>query len=245
MLKERSTKTSVSQTGINTTVENARKVNKALPTFAPAYESAIPALEVTALDAMYLEAFRLEKEVKDLNSKLTATLNVRSKLYKGLNPYGTRIVGQVKAVGVDKKTLEDVEKILKKMRGVRIVPINPNSTADTISVAQTGFADKLAFFGELIEAVANIEAYADVTGANSETAMRAHYAEINTANDAADTSNADVKAAMRARNAYFNTEITGVVDTYQRVKANVKANYGTTSAEYKAISGLEFRRIQE
>jgi len=134
---------------------------------------------------------------------------------------------------------------LKKMRGVRIIPININSTENHISAAHTGFADKLALFNELIELIANYEGYEVVTGPNSEAAMRAHYAEINDANDAADTTNADVKAAIRVRNAYFNTDITGLVDTYQRVKANVKAMYGTTSAEYKSISALTFAKIKE
>ena len=131
------------------------------------------------------------------------------------------------------------------MRGVRIIAIDPDSTDKHISAAHTGFMDKLAYFEELIETAANIEAYAEVTGDNSVDAMQERYERMDEANDAADSSQADVDAARRARNAYFNTDITGLVDTYQRVKANVKAGYGATSAEFKTISGLVFAKIRE
>lgn len=239
-------KKKVYQTGINTTVENARKANKALDTFVPAYVSPIPELGLPALDGMYIEAKRLEKEVGDTNSKHTVNLNKRATYYKGLNTFGSQIVNMIKACGADKDTLEDARKCLKKMQGVRIIPINPNRPQDKhISAAHTGFEDKLELFGDLIEIAANYVGYAVVTGRLSEAAIRTHYAALNDANDAADTSEAEADAARRVRNAYFNTDITGLVDTYQRVKSNVKAEYGTTSAEYKAISGLAFTRIQE
>ncbi|MGJ8592424.1 MAG: hypothetical protein ACSHXF_07745 [Aquaticitalea sp.] len=199
-----------------------------------------------ALGGMYIEAKDLEKEVCDTNSKHTVNLNKRGTFYRGLNTFGAQMVNMLKACGVDKQTLKQARKCLKKMQGVRIIPINPNRPQDKhISPAHTGFVDKLDLFGELIEIVSNYEGYAVVTGRLSEVAIRAHYVAINEANDAADTTEAEADAARRVRNAYFNTEITGLVDTYQRVKSIVKADYGTTSAEYKSISGLTFTRIQE
>ncbi|MGJ8593553.1 MAG: hypothetical protein ACSHXF_13460 [Aquaticitalea sp.] len=237
-------KKKIYQTGISSTIENALKVNMALGSFLPAYESPIPALALPALGDRYLEAKGLEQEVIDQVSKHTVNLDIRRAYYKGLNTYGAQIVNMMKACGVDKKTLENARKCLKKMQGVRIIPKKydlPNENYNRAS--HTGFVDKLGLFGDLIEITANYDGYAVVTGRLSEAEIRAHYAALNDANDAADTSEATLNAARRLRNAYFNTEITGLVDTYHRVKSIVKANYGTKSAEYKTISALVFRRI--
>lgn len=190
-----------------------------------------------------------EKLVAKVNEKAVLhgnILKVRFMLFNNIDAFGTRVLNELKTSGAPITTIVRANSIILKMRGKRVIAIDPNETDENhISACQTTFVNQLEHLNDLITLVSTVPGYNPVVADLQLTALIARATQMNEANENAEVSQAELSAARRERNKCFNEETVGLVDRFQMAKAAAKAVYGVTSAEFKSIKGLEFRRIEE
>jgi hypothetical protein len=154
------------------------------------------------------------------------------------------ILNALKASGAPKGVIAQANHYVKKIRGQRIIAIDPNEeNANHISVCQLTFVDKLEHYTILVNIVATEPLYEPIPEHLKVPALNERADRMNEANTLADISQAELDSYRRERNKCFNEETVGLVDRYLTAKDSAKAVYGVTSAEFKTIKGLAFRRI--
>ncbi|MCK7591242.1 hypothetical protein M0G43_11705 [Subsaxibacter sp. CAU 1640] len=228
------------------TVENGRKFNANIATFVPEWLSNNTLIVLASLQAIVALAGEL---VAAVNDKLVMHGNIlkdRFMLYDDIEALGTRVLNELKASGAPWTTIVRADHYVKKLRGERIIAIDPNEeNANHISACQTTFVNKLEHFNGLITLVSTVESYDPIVADLQLAALKGRATQMASANESVDVSQAELTATRRERNKCFNEETVGLVDRYQTAKASAKAVYGVKSAEFKSIKGLEFRRIEE
>ncbi|MCK7590929.1 hypothetical protein M0G43_10130 [Subsaxibacter sp. CAU 1640] len=231
---------------IAATVDNGKKFNANIATFVPQWLSNNALIVLESLLAIVVLAGELVTNVNDKVVMHGNLLKVRFMLFNNIDAFGTRVLNELKASGAPSTTIVRANHIILKMRGKRIIAIDPNETDEKhISACQTTFVNQLEHFNELITLVSTVPSYNPVVAELQLAALKLRATEMLEALENAEVSQAELTAARRERNKCFNEETVGLVDRFQTAKASAKAVYGTTSAEFKSIKGLEFRRIEE
>ncbi|CAM3702276.1 hypothetical protein FSS13T_18930 [Flavobacterium saliperosum S13] len=173
----------------------------------------------------FSEAVRLRKKTFMLNpDSLTKTLTLVNSYIRAKN-------------GVTSQQYIDVNSFVKKIRGEKPVPVTANSTQDSISRSERSYGSQLQNFSDIITLLQQFGPEYDP--ANVAIKIPA----LNTLHTHAATANNTVTHKFSAYQPKINERRNGfktLADTTSRIKEMVKAQYGSTSEEYKLIKGLNF-----
>lgn len=238
-------KKSHSEKGINPTLSSLQTLIIRLTTMGAAYVVNNALITLAALNAFYVMVQATVHDVVRLRTLNTKVLKGRYVLYMELLPFSTRVNNELKASGVSKETLERANSIIKKLRGQRVIALNPNETnGNRISACQTSYVNKLAHFGDLMALVLIEPLYDPVQDDLKHEALQARYDAMELANTDAKTTQSELDAAIATRNVLFNAEGSGLVDRALTTKNAVLAIFGSKSGEYKGVKGIPFDRIR-
>ena len=134
------------------------------------------------------------------------------------------------------------------VRGYRITkktaPAAPGAAAAPAKKArqgarsQQGFADLEKLFGKLITQVKKVTGYAAPAASGlTIAALEAQDTAFTLLNDSVSDAEADLEEKQRQRNDFYDGE-GGLRDKMKAIKKAVRAQYGSASAQYAAVSGI-------
>jgi len=182
------------------------------------------------------------------NSKpaYTNAVNTRENLLVDHKKLSTRILNAVAvSANVQANTVADVKTINRKLQGSRKDKIILNPTPDDakqISASQQSYTQIAENLAKLIALVSSIPTYIPNETDLQVVSLNTYLTQVKNANAAVIAATTPMLVAMEARNQVLYAPATGLVDIALAVKKYVKSVKAITLAEYREISGLEFRR---
>ncbi len=198
--------------------------------------------------------------VTTFNAFKNAT-NDREIAFLPLKKLTTRIINALKASGVSEQTMKDAMTINRKMQGKLTkadagknapqyqvnniaLPNNPVPVVNPISTSQQSYDSLIEHFSKLIDLLNSIIAYAPNEVDLTVGSLNVMLTNMKTTNTAVITATTNVSNSRISRNALLYTAVTGLVDIAIEVKSYVKSVFGGTSAQYKQVSKLQFKKLK-
>jgi len=222
--------------------------------YGATYNPSKATLKTTALTAQLTAANTALQNVRTTKTAYDNATNAREIAFKPLKPLATKIVNALAATDATEQTLHDAKTTNNKIQGNRSKavskPIATETTdapteAKTVSTSQQSYDKMVDHFAQLI---ATLTAEAKCIPNEAElklTALNTMLTDLKTKNTAVITATTAVSNARMARDNALYTKGTGLIDTALGVKLYVKSVFGSTSPQYKQISGLVFTKSKK
>ena len=194
-------------------------------------------------------------ELVNVNQKLSEysiKVGERKEKYKDLKKLATRLVNALAASKTTERTIENAKSLQKKIQGIRAssVPIPPqqegNETTAEVkinSVSQQSFGQLSEHFSKLIILLQSEPNYNPNEVDLKVATLSAMLTEMNTSNNNVMNAANEISNARIKRNKLFYTDEICIFNCAAEVKKYVKSLFGTTSPQYKQVSGLKFTWI--
>lgn len=232
------------ETGMALNITHGIQVVDYLITYGTNYNPSNTAIAVASLETMNTTGQDLLDSARAKMQEKKNTIQARQDVYGNLKTLATRILNELKASGAPLATIDKAKHYVLKIRGQRIIKINPNSTAKHISASQTSFTEQIQHLTDLINVLSTCTQYQPNIPELQLTALTNKRDAMKTTNNAVSTAQAVWSTSRIERNKFFNEPIKGYVDTFLAAKRAVKAIFGASSPQYHQISGLTFSRIK-
>ncbi len=195
--------------------------------------------------------------IQAVNTSKTAydnATNAREIVFSTLKKLSTRIVNALEATAATQQTIDDAKSANRKMQGKRSAAIKaPSAVADSTdpsvtvtvevkshSVSQLSFDGLVDNFSKLIQIVATEPSYTPNENELKVATLNTLLASLKASNTAVITTNTTYSNSRISRNTALYAPDTGMVDIALEVKKYVKSLYGSSSAQYKQLTGLKF-----
>lgn len=259
-------KRSTSETGHQRNLTNLEKLLVSMINLGPAFNPTRPELQINGLQQLHQEAKMVliqmaEREVIDKNAS-----NLRSKAFKNLRPLVTRILNNMIANGLPAKMIEDARVIQRRMNGVRAdnttngtpIAAPPIETEDssvesngsdvatapkTISVSHQSMDLLVEYLAKLVLLLQQDYNYNANEAELQIGSLQMHVEELRYLNTQVINAEVELENTRMRRDTIMYDKVTGLVVRAQQIKSYIKAVFGSTSPQYKQISGLYFRYV--
>lgn len=205
-----------------------------------AYNPSRASILLTALNTKLTEAKDAVANLDLLEPAYRIAVDDRELAFAPFAKLITRINSAVKVSGASEEAQKTVLTLVRLLQGRRAKAIKIEDTDEHISAAHMSYNERIENFNRLIQLLASIPEYAPNEVELQVATLEALHADLLLKNAAIYQSEIPFKNARIERNKVFYTENTGLVDTALDVKDYVKSVFGTSSPQYKAISGLHF-----
>lgn len=190
--------------------------------------------------------------------------NSREIVFEPVKKLSTKIMAALKACGATEQTIKDALTINHKIQGKRAKPskadtvnnnsqtqmaIDPNSDPPvdngpkTISVSQQSYDSLIEHMEKLINLLSATPAYNPNENELKVASLNTLLASMKASNTSVINANTTWSNARILRNDILYKKITGLCDVALECKNYIKSIYGASSAQYKQVSGLKFRKI--
>lgn len=245
-VRQETTRRRIYASSISNTLTNTEVFIATATTCGTKYATSKPLYELTNLQTISNDGYVKVTNVDAAETAYKYEVASRMQEFDGLASLCALVVAEMVMSGASRETVDQLRFLVRKLRGQRKVPKNPNDpTAVYNSVSQVNYDNLVANFERFIMMVAADPNYDPVTDALKVTTLEAKLETLRTANINVIVAKAELDAARIARNEFFNTEVTGLVDVFLTAKNVVLTNFGRNSAQYKQVSGLSFKRIKD
>ncbi len=222
-----------------------------LVTFAEGYGAAFnpskAQLKMPALKTAFDAAEAALDMVIQRNVSFNKAVNERSIAFGNIKVFATRVFSALRATDATAQLIEDAQGALRKIRGQRAVKLVVTDPAaepsKSHSISQLSF-DLMIQHTATLFAIVSSEASYDPTEADlTVAALSNRLADLVAKNQQVASAYTDVSNARIERDKLLYQPLSGLVDIAASVKSYVKSLFGNKAAEYKQISGINFRRI--
>ncbi len=249
---------STSEVGHPKNLANIDKVIDLITQFGATYNPTNPQIALAGITT-------LKGSCTTVATNLTATFitykndtNARKTAFEPVDKLVTATLDNVKTLGVNQQTIDDVSSIVKKIHGDASnlkansttnktvdpsndpTPVEDPTAPATISTSQQSYDSVLANFYKLIQLLTAIPSYAPNEVNIQIATLNALYTTLSTANLTAITSTNAYYLARNQRNLVFYAPNTGLCDIMKKVKAYTRQVYGSQSAEYRHMAAIKF-----
>ncbi|HNW97454.1 MAG TPA: hypothetical protein PKK00_03450 [Bacteroidales bacterium] len=248
------------ETGHARNVANFEQLISFCTGYGTTYNPAKASLKLTALNTLLTAAQTSLATVKDKHNAYSLAVDAREILFNPLSKFTTRVLSALESSDVTVQKIDDAKTITRKITGKRATPKKeiislPGKVAETqpeintiseeikqISASQMSYDNRIDNFAKLINLLTSETGYIP-----NETDLKV--ATLNTLLTNMKTKNTAVINAITAlsnarieRNKILYKENTGLYNIAMDVKVYVKSVFGSTSPEYKEISGIKFTK---
>ena len=241
---------STSETGHAKNVANYEKLIADVTALGVTYNPSKANLKLTAMNAQLTAAKTAVSAVNSAEPAYKNAVSFRDAAFKPLDKLITRVSNALKASDTTQQVIDDATTLVRKLQGRRSTP---KMTEDAkkeaeaqgkkvieISASQRGYDNRLDNFDRLIKLLASVPAYAPNEADLKVTALTTLLNDLKAKTSAVSVAEMPLINGRISRNDLLYKPSTGVVDTSVDVKTYVKSVFGTSSPQYKAISGLKF-----
>jgi hypothetical protein len=241
------------ETGHYKNVANFSMLTSKCNGYGASYNPSNSALSIEALNSLETSA---QGVINNLNQALPVYNNAlvaRNEVFKTMDMLITRILGSLKSINSPVKIIENVTTITRKLKGQRasakltddeLKTLKEAGTEVTqVSASHLSFDSKIENFSKLISQLSTIPGYKPNEKELQVESLTLLLEDLKTKNKAAIESEVLVSNARIARNELLYKPELGLVDIALNVKNYVKSIFGITSAQYKQISSIGFKKI--
>lgn len=224
--------------------------------FGSAYNPSNSNIKLPAIQQALAQAQLAIQAVNAAKTNLNNATNAREVVFTKLDSFSTRIVNALDASGALPQTVADAKTILRKIRGgskrkkeksEETVTSEPTEgqqlepTPRTISTSQRSFDSLVEHFARLVLLVSSDPNYNPNEPDLTIAALQTKQQGLQAANLSVQQSIAESDSARITRDKLLYYPETGLVAITSDIKKYVKSIYGSTSPEYKTISGISVR----
>jgi len=217
------------------------------------YNPSRQALQITNLQNVLLQAQAALDKVKNTKATFNNATNSRKEGFNDLKKISMQVMSAFAASDVPKLAVADARGVVRKMQGKRAKEIKPAVVATTpatppalpeateekhISVSQLSFDNMVDHFSKLVETVLQQPNYNPNEKQLSRAGLQAQLTQINGLNTAVIQGFVNWHNARIMRNDVLYNPLTGLVQLSADVKLYIKSVFGSTSPQFKQVSGL-------
>ena len=235
-----------SESGHAVNLSNCKLLIDTCTGFGADYDPSNTDLTIAAMTAQWTTGTTEQKSYLSALEGIRQPVNERRKLFDGVDPLVTRILGELNSSKADAKLKADARSIADDIRGNNgpaVKKAAEGKLASTISQSHTGYVQRANSFFKLVELLKTIPEYAPKKADLKIAALTALHTSMETANNGIGAILNAADNALLQRNRVLYTPGTGIVDTALSCKEYVKGLYGAGSAEYKMVKKIPFRTL--
>lgn len=244
-----------SETGHKKNVANFGKLVSFCTGYGTKYKPSRSNLSLEALNTMHSDS---QNEILIVHNAVSAYKNAHAALkvaFKSFPTFVTRIINALKSSDTTTEMDDKAKSIGNKLQGRRVSAKLTEEekkalSADgrepkEISTSHLSRDNRIDNFEALVTLLNTVPEYKPNEDDLKITALNTYLADLKAKDDAVTTTLTELSNARIARNEKFYGDNTGLVDIALDTKSYVKSVFGATSAQYKQVSGLEFRKIKD
>ena len=217
--------------------------------FGPTYNPSKAILKLSALNPHLATAQATMEEVIDTKRNYEIATNAREIAMAPLKRFSTKIINALAATDVTSQTVDDARTILNKIHGKRAKKVEVPTEKEiaegaeivrTVSTAQGSYDKLIDHFAQLIAVLAAEPNYLPNENELKVATLKTQLADMKAKSTAVLNARTAVNNARINRNTVLYAKKTGMVDVASDVRTYVKSVFGSTSAQYKQLTGLRF-----
>lgn len=198
-------------------------------------------LSISSLQSKFHKAKQKLLEVKEAKEPFDSITGTRQLLFEPLKPLSTRVINSLIAQSAPSTVVKDARTIIRKITGKRaLTPERPDQ--NTTSVSFQSYDRLVDSFQQLIVLAQNETAYNPNENDLKITALQAYHNNLTSVNTEVRNLRVPYSNAIIERNQELYNPQTGLIETAHDVKQYVKSLFGASSAEYRQISNLIFKK---
>lgn len=244
------------ETGHAKNAANFETLISFITAYGPAYNPSRASIALGSLQTVATNANAALAQVNTVLASYGNAVAAREVAFEPLKKLSTRLVNALKATDVAEAVIENLQAHNRKIQGQRATAKAATATASKImvppveapsnqvSASQQSFDSQLDTFNKMIKLLASIPAYAPNEAELNISRLDALYTALKTENAAVVNNVTQLSNARLARNEIMYHPETGLVATAADAKSYVKSLFGASHANYKQISGLEFKIVK-
>lgn len=218
------------------------------PTYAPPNSK----ITIVALEAHYSASMGAAQNVPIRMGPNKVAITERQLAFDRLPEMVMRPHNVVKASGAAQEVVADLDTSKRKTLGrrksgkVKDDPSTPQKEANaTHSALQTSYENQVGNYRAFLAILAAIAEYKPNDPSLKLPALLAFADELQAKNDGASSTFVPLNQARGVRDRLLYLDDDSVVNRALLVKAYIAGEFGTSSAIYKAVKGLEFKRARQ
>jgi hypothetical protein len=235
------------ESGINTYVGHFGQLINVCESFGSRYN---PIPEALKIDSLRGQLFRVQGVITAVDNALATFLtavSARQEKFTLLPPLAIRVQAEAIILGLPDSVVVHIKEVVRKIHGRRARAIKPlvNDNSNPvptkhISVSQMSFNEQIEHLNQLLALVVSQAAYKPAESDLTAAALNGLLSAMRSTNEAVMVVDASLTAARQERDRQLYTPKTGMIDTALTVKEYVKAVFGASSQQYKAVHHIKF-----
>ncbi len=238
---------STSEVGHAKNIANLNLLNTNIIAVGSIYNPSNSKLLLTNLQNIYTTAFNQQESVNNLVAPYSVAVDERETIFKPLNRELTKLRKAYKATeGVSQVQLEDFMTIVRKLKGVRKTAIatstNPDEAQVNYSTSQMSYDQRTNNMDLLIALLQNTPNFNPNETEYKVVTYQDKKAQMLVKTQAVADAFIPLNNARSSRNATLYNSEKNLVDTANRAKDYLFTILDASSAQYKAIAKIKFKK---
>lgn len=238
---------STSEVGHAKNIANLNILNTNIIALGAIYNPSNPKLLLTNLQSIYTTSLSQQANVNNLVAPYSIAVDAREAIFKPLNRELTKLRKAYKATdGVTPVQLEDFMTIIRKLKGEKKSKdkptTNPKEEQETHSVSQMSYDQRTNTMDLLIALLQNTPNYNPNETEYKVVTYQAKKASMLQATQAVADTFVPLNNARSIRNSTLYNSEDNLVDIANKAKDYLFTILDTSSAQYKAISKIKFKK---
>lgn len=236
-----------SNTGHANNLANLKKVASITGELGTKYNPAQEMLKTTNVEKSVALGQKVLDDQQAAEVVYSEAVDVRSSLFENLDKYAQRVVSFYAISGVDAKSVENVKAVHRKMypqsspKKTAATPTQPKAQPKAQSLL--GYEDKTSSFAQIASFVEANPKYVSNEPELSKEGVRKFSADLIIANDRCVAAENALETARIERDKVFYSNADSLYNIFRGIKLYIKGAYGSSSVEFKRVSGIEFKLL--
>jgi hypothetical protein len=245
---------STSETGHPKNVANFENLVSFCVGFGATYNPSKASLKVPALQTQLASCKANIASVTSTSVAFNNAVNARMMAFDGLKKLSTRLLNALDATNASTQVVKDFKTVNAKIQGSKLTkadsvksptPIDPNApivdAPKTISSSQQSYSNLIEHIATIITILSTEPTYLPNETDLKVVTLNTLITNLKNTNTSVINAYTTVSNTRVARDLSLYNTTNGLCATAKDVKMYVKSVYGTTSLQYKQISGIEFK----
>ncbi|MGO4879146.1 hypothetical protein ACEN2P_21270 [Pedobacter psychrotolerans] len=242
------------ETGHAKNVANFETLLSYVTGYGAVYNPSNANIQLSSLTEKATAAKTINEQVHDAAAKNSSAIALRDLAFKPLKQLSTRVLSAVKANSVAQQVLDNAVSHHRKIQGRRatakLTPEEKNNLAasgtvvNQVSASQQSYDNLLDTLDKQIKLLATIPQYTPNEVDLQLASLTTLYNDLLQKNRDVVANTSQLSTLRINRNHALYYAETGIVALAQDVKNYVKSVFGSTSPQYKQISGILFRTLE-
>jgi len=242
-----------SETGHAKNLANFMTLKTSAAALGDAYNPSRESLRLEALDSLYEEARNGLLAVDTQFAAYSQAVAAREIAFRPLQKFATRMINALRADDIPPQVEDNARTLVRKLQGQRATPYlteeekaalaAEGKEVNEVSSSQMSFDNQLSNFGKFIQLISGLPQYAPNEPELTLAGLQSMYNDLDAKNKEVITASINLSQARIARNNILYLPSNGVVAIAADIKAYFKSILGTSSPEYRAVTGIAFKNI--